>query len=134
MQDAGVSDAHTYPLAEVCERFSALPYAEVRQSTNGSGLHVRIRLATPVPALTRVEYLATVRHVFECLCKKLPDLDLPNKIDTSALGRGNLWVWTISPTADSFRLLSAAAYLKMTRVRVTRLLTETRPRPLAKLA
>lgn len=95
-------------LAEVREALSALPYVEVRLSTGGNGLHVRIRLTHPVPAPTRAEYQATLRHVFAYLCEQQPDLGLQQKIDPMALGRGNLWIWSNRMTADSFRLLSAA--------------------------
>ncbi len=88
--------------AQLCK----IPYVEVRRSTGGNGLHVRVPLVRPVPAPTRAEYQATTFEVYCRLCNQLPLIR--DMVDQTALRRGVLWIWADRMNERSFQLLSCA--------------------------
>lgn len=94
-------------LAEIGAELSNLPYVEVRRSTGGNGLHIRVPLVQPVPAPTRGEYQATIKKIYSYLCSQVPMIR--DKVDRSALGRGVLWLWADHTNERSFELLSSAS-------------------------
>ena len=113
--DFDLADDHTTTgvsaadLALIMEALSQISCCEVRLSTSGRGLHVYVKLASSVPAETRQEYTQTIDRVLTLLDElhALP-FSLRSKVDTTAAGRGVLWLWTPTPNASSFKLISAA--------------------------
>ena len=94
-------------LEQLAAGLSAIPCCEVRRSTSGGGLHVVVYLAVPILAETRQGYTATIDRVIELLDQQW-GLSLRDKIDTTAAGRGVLWLWAPQLNERSFELLSPA--------------------------
>jgi len=81
----------TAEIHRIKEALSTVAEVEVRESTHGAGLHVRCRLAEPIPTPDSGTYSAIQRAAYRRLCSLCPEIE--GKIDNVALGRGNLWLW-----------------------------------------
>ena len=94
--------------AEVIEAIkvalAAIPYVEVRLSTNGHGLHIRARLTNPIPTQDASTYQAILAAFYQRLCVDAPLIT--GKVDMTALGTGNLWMY--ADNGAKFEILSPA--------------------------
>ena len=98
----------------VIAALALLGYIEVRRSTRAGGLHLRVRLKTPIASTDPRDYSATINHVVDIIDHDLKKLDalpftLRSVLDPAVLGRGVLFVWGDDTNERSFELLSAAA-------------------------
>jgi len=102
--EADLQDEHTttgIPAADLHRieaDLSALPFCDVRNSTGGGGLHVRIEPAKPISAQERSDYTAAIDHALTLLDSRY-NLSLRDKVDTTAC----------STTATTWTLLTAVA-------------------------
>lgn len=90
----GHSPAHTVKLsAEELSRIerlaTALPYATLRRSTSGSGLHLYVFLDPPVPTQNHNEHAALGRAILAQMSLEV-GFDFSASVDTCG---GNMWVW-----------------------------------------
>lgn len=76
-------------LREVRESISRIPWATIRTSTSGSGLHIYVFLETPVPTATHTEHAALGRAILSLMSAE-SGVEFANKVD--ACGQ-NMWVW-----------------------------------------
>jgi len=76
-------------LEEVKAKACAIPWVTVRRSASGSGLHLYVHFADPVPTKDHVEHAALARAVLSEM-SALAGFDFQSKVDTCG---GNMWVW-----------------------------------------
>lgn len=89
----GHSDRHTRKLSaedleSVKESLRRVPWATLRLSTSGKGLHLYVHL-TPTPTANHTEHAAVARAVLHLL-SGITGCDFNSKVDVCG---GNMWVW-----------------------------------------
>lgn len=94
----------TEVIEAITDALAGVPYVEVRKSTSGQGLHVRAKLANPIPTPDAATYQAIVAAFYRQLCVDAPLV--AGKVDMTALGTGNLWMY--ADTGATFDILSPA--------------------------
>lgn len=76
-------------LAKVKDLACGIPWVEVRRSTSGSGIHLYVHFAEPVPTKNHVEHAALAKAILAEM-SALAGFDFQAKVDTCG---GNMWVW-----------------------------------------
>jgi hypothetical protein len=76
-------------LAQVSEAAQRIPWVTVRRSTSGSGLHLYVFFAEPVPTRNHNEHAALGRAVL-AMMSAMVGFDFQAKVDACG---GNMWVW-----------------------------------------
>lgn len=76
-------------LADVKKQAMAIPFVQTRKSTSGSGLHLWVKLETPVQTKTHTEHAALGRSILG-LMSAMAGFDFTSKVDACG---GNMWIW-----------------------------------------
>ncbi len=94
-------------LAAISRTAQALPYVEVRKSTGGNGLHLRVWFDEEgIPCANHTEHAAIARCVLGMMSSET-GFDFASQIDACG---GNLWIWHRKMTTENggLKLIKAA--------------------------
>ena len=89
-------------LDRVREAACAIPWVEVRKSTGGGGLHLRVHLGKGIPTANHTEHAALGRAVLGIMSREA-GFNFADGVDPAAVG-GNLWIWHRKTTATNLGL------------------------------
>lgn len=95
-------------LEEIKEKVSKVPWATIRKSTGGNGLHIYIFLKN-VKTDNHTEHAAVARAVLSKLAAEI-NVDLHSKVDTCG---GNMWIWHRKKAGtDGLKIIKKGKYLE----------------------
>lgn len=96
----GVSDSE---LSRVKEAAFSIPWVEIRRSTRGGGLHLRVYLPD-IATANHTEHAALARAILNLMGTQV-GFDFASGVDVCG---GNLWIWHRDATPDGYELLKPA--------------------------
>lgn len=98
----GLSDAQLEP---VIEALGLIPWAEVRRSSGGQGLHVFVHFQIAVEVATRAESSALARAVITQM-SRLASFDFKSVKDCAG---GNMWIYKANAPATAYAVIKEAS-------------------------
>jgi hypothetical protein len=99
--EKGLSPGALQPILEASAK---LPWAEVRRSSGGSGLHIFVRFTEPVESATRADGSALAKAVLVLMSREA-DFDFKAVKDCAG---GNMWIYKDGAPANAYEIVKPA--------------------------